>query len=699
MHTAVTTPLVGHPRPDLARLDAWKSLDGEWDFIPDPHGALSHEDVLSANAERIAVPGNWEQGASGGRHDWMEHGWYRCRVDAPEEWTKPRVILTIGAVFHSAEAWINGSYVGSAPSGWLPWELDITNALRSGSGTLVVRVTSPRDKRDLVHGKQRSIPYDDYNGCDFTPSSGIWGSVWIEARPATHASRVLLAPTDELDGFHVEAELTGPLGSITSVTIEPHGGDADPVELVVDGNFARGVIRFSAPRLWSPADPHLYFADIRVRVDEADAADDVVRVYSGLRTIATADGAILLNGEPLYIRGVLDQGYWPEGGLAAPNEASLLLDLELARDAGFNLVRKHLKPEDPRWLYHADRLGILVWAEAACLGRHSPAGAAAFRKELQLMLRRDANHPSIIIWSAYNEEWGLDWALPLDPEVREAAVEAYRLLKSEDPTRLAVDNSGWNHIESDLLDWHNYHNERPELFGDAAAVIVEGGAWDLEHSPLYPTPAHLMWDGSAPDPSIPVLNSEYGGGWDSVERSWQTRWQTQYLRLLERNQGYVFTELYDIEAETVGVYTFDRRTKDQDGFEQHWVHTDTVIAPLLRPVKVGADVVVATGETLSFDVRISHHGRTPLTGHLWWRLGDEILGSIDATVAPWKLTDPIRVTHEVTEGGRLELVFEVDGADIARTYLDVATEVPTTNIPTDTGWRPEFPVLYEEVNR
>jgi hypothetical protein len=697
VHTAVTSTLVGHPRPDAARLDEWASLDGEWEFIPDPLGVLSHHAATNATAERIAVPGNWEQGASGGRHDWLEHGWYRRRIDVPTQWTKPRVILTIGAVFHSARAWMNGSELGSSSSGWLPWEVDVTDALRGGSAVLVVRVSSPRDKRDLVHGKQRSIPYDDYNGCDFTPSSGIWGSVWIEARPATHAARVLLTPTQGLDGFHVDVEIAGPTDSLRSARIEPDGEGLEPVELTIEGNRARGMLRIPAPRLWSPDDPHLYFADIRVSTGDSD--DDVVRVYSGLRSIATAGGRILLNGEPLYIRGVLDQGYWPGGGLAAPSEASLLLDLELARDAGFNLVRKHLKPEDPRWLYHADRLGILVWAEAACLGRHTPAGAAAFRNELQLMLRRDANHPSIIIWSAYNEEWGLNWALPLDPEVREAAVEAYRLLKSEDPTRLAVDNSGWNHVESDLLDWHNYHNARPELFGDAAAVIVEGGAWDLEHSPRYPTPAHLMWDGSAPDPSIPVLNSEYGGGWDSVERSWQTRWQTQYLRLLERNQGYVFTELYDIEAETVGVYTFDRRTKDQDGFEQHWVHADTVIAPLLRPVKVGADVIVATGETLTFDVRISHHGTTSLTGRLRWRLDEENSGSIAATVDPWELTKPIRVTHTVKRGGRLELVFEVDGADIARTYVDVATELPTTNIPADTGWRPEFPVLYEEVNR
>lgn len=688
------TDVTPYPRPDLDRSERWQSLDGRWDFFPDERDSLDPAQLRQLPAtETIAVPGNWEECASAGRHDWLGTGWYRRSFEVPTDWAGERVWLTIGAVFHAATIWVNGRQVGTSDSGYLPWSADVTDAIDHGTAELLVRVTSPMDKRDILHGKHRSLPVDDYNGCSFTPSSGIWQNVWIEPRPAVHVAAARLSPTTGLDGVDFEIELAGldaDGGTDVTVTITPESAAAEPVaaeQVAADlgSGVARGTIEIEDPRLWSPQDPHLYH--FRVEVSSA-AGTDSVRVYTGLRTIEARDGRILLNGEPLYVRGVLDQGYWPGTGIAAPDDAALVRDLELARDAGFNLVRKHIKPECPRWLHHADRLGMLVWAEPASPGRLSEASVHALETELTGMLRRDAGHPSIIIWSAYNEEWGLNWALDRSASAREAARSGYRLLKRLDPTRLAVDTSGWNHVESDLLDWHLYESSDPGRFADATASLLAGEPWPLGHSRSYPTRAQLAVESDPELMAAPLINSEYGGGWDSLDRAWHSRWQTQFLRLFDTNHGYVFTELYDIEAETVGVYTTDRRSKDQGGFDQTSVHADTVIIPLLRPLTCGADVVVTPGADFTVEVRVSHTGVNAVGGELTWQLDDRHGSAGRVSVDPFTVSDPIRLTVPQSGAGRLQL--EVRSADTvaARTFIDITDQTPTGNVPPDSGWRP-----------
>ena len=186
----------------------------------------------------------------------------------------------------------------------------------------------------------------------------------------------------------------------------------------------------NAPRLWSPADPHLY--EVTVTLESADGTDRVVAT-TGLRRVETDGDQILLNGERLYVRGVLDQGYWPRTGITAPDDEAFVTDLEAARAAGFNLVRKHLKLEDPRFLHHADRLGMLVWAEPASTGIFTPEAVARFEAQIEPMVRRDGNHPSIVIWGLYNEEWGLDWDVPGDPAKQEATAPRLRPAQGAGP--------------------------------------------------------------------------------------------------------------------------------------------------------------------------------------------------------------------------------------------------------------------------
>ena len=265
--------------------------------------------------------------------------------------------------------------------------------------------------------------------------------MWLEARGRTYAAAVSLRG-DSLTGFDVSVTLAGDAPDGAEVRLEvltDEGTGETALARAVDGR-ARLRLELDAPRLWSPADPYLY----RVRVSTVtDTSTDTVVVTSGLRRIEARGEQLFLNGERIYLRGVLDQGYWPGTGLTAPSTDALLGDLALAAELGYNLVRKHLKFEEPLWLHEADRTGMLVWAEPACPSRFSADAAAAFDAQLDGMVERDGNHPSIVIWGLYNEEWGLDWDIPGSPARAEAARAAYRRLKDLDPTRLVVENSGW----------------------------------------------------------------------------------------------------------------------------------------------------------------------------------------------------------------------------------------------------------------
>lgn len=674
-----------YPRPDFDRSERWMPLDGRWDFAPDPAASSDVSTAFAGEVESIAVPGPWETSADGGRHDWLEVGWYRRRLTVPAGWTGERIVLHFGAVFHQCDIWVDGRHVGTHTGGYLPFSVDVTEETSAGEATLVVRVVSPKDKRDIPHGKQRSLPYDDYNGCSFTPTSGIWQSVWLEPRPATYIEQIALTPASTLDGVEVVVTVGGRSPETARISARLVDGGLR-VGVTADGGRGALTLPIAEPRLWSPSDPHLY--EVEVVVESTDGTDRA-RSYTGLRTIEARGRALFLNGERIYLRGVLDQGYWPGTGLTAPGDAALRHDLELARDAGFTLVRKHLKAEDPRWLFHADVMGMLVWSEPACPGRYSPAGAAAFEAELTGLIERDRNHPSIVIWSAYNEEWGLDWDLEGDPDRRAAAARAYRLIRETDPTRLAIDNSGWTHVETDLLDWH-YYNENPHGFRHAIEGFLDGDRPDFEvfHTAEYPIPKSLGASGFERTDQ-PIINSEYGGGWNSLERAWHSRWQTQFLRLQEDNQGYVYTELYDIEHETVGVYAFDRSSKDEGGFAQRDAHADTVLIPVVAPIAVGADLIVAGGTTIAIPVVVSHHGSTTIEGSLTWSFG-AATGAIPATAAPFRIDGPHLVELALPEGyeaGTLTLALDADGTTVARTFVDLREHEPATHLPPDPHWR------------
>jgi beta-galactosidase/beta-glucuronidase len=686
-----------YPRPHFDRSHAWLSLNGAWDFARDPDGVATPGDLAGDPrrwSEQVVVPFAWETEASGIRAHWLEYGWYRRRLTVPEGWAGQRIVLHFGAVHHVATVWVNGTMIGEHEGGYTPFDFDITGALGEESkATVVVRVRAPADKRAIVHGKQRSIPRDDYDVCAFTPSSGIWQPVWLEARPATYLAAVALSTAGDLNAITATIEVAGPSAAGARVQVTVAGEPPITAEVTDPAAPLRLRLPIHAPRIWSPADPHLY--RLSVQLNSADGTDRV-RSATGLRRIETDGGQLILNGERLYVRGVLDQGYWPRTGITAPDDDAFVTDIELARRAGFNLVRKHLKLEDPRFLYHADRLGMLVWAEPASTGRYSPAAVARFEAQIEPMVRRDGNHPSIVIWGLYNEEWGLDWDVPGDPAKQAALQRAYDLVKRLDPDRPAVDNSGWSHVATDVVDWHIYDETPAGWAAKVRSLLADGEeTFPVGIGPGVIVDKQLMANSAGTATGRPNLNGEFGGGATPVERGWNLRWQTLELRRYDTLSGYVWTELYDIEHEMAGIYTFSREAKDTGSNEPSAANADTVVIPGISPHAPGRDLVASHGRA-EFDVRVSHHGPAPIDARIvpvWGTaLGQDDPAAVEAAlgmarsadvspggsvkVHPYRLSDPVHVSVPVPAGvsaARLHLVLVSAGQIVASTAVDVTT--------------------------
>ncbi|MBO0779849.1 MAG: hypothetical protein J2P37_13585, partial [Ktedonobacteraceae bacterium] len=572
------------------------------------------------------------------------------------------------------QIWVNGQFVGEHVGGYTPFSFDITDALQDGQGELIVRVEAPLDKRAIPHGKQRSQPNDDYYECQFTASSGIWQTVWLEGRPATSIKRVHLSATASLDGIRARVELQGPLPEQTVLYVQLAGEDMEEQCIAVEGKTLLAFdVPIRQPRAWTPDDPYLYYVTFRL---ESPAGIDRVQSYTGLRTIEVHGQYLFLNGERLYLRGALDQGYWPESGYTAPDDQALRRDVEIALEAGFNLIRKHIKLEDPLWLYWADQLGLLVWAEPPCYGRFSEEAAATFEAQLPLMVERDYNHPSIILWGIYNEEWGLDWRSAQDDEKQEAVIRAYDLLAACDHSRPIIDDSGWNHVKTDVLDWHYYDEDNQRWRDITAALARDNKTWfghQLGVDHWYETQLSVTDQDHS---GLPLLNGEYGAGRSTEERGWYFRWQTQELRRHEAISGYIYTELYDVEHELCGLYDAQRRLKPL-GCDPAWVNAETTFIFDFLPHRPGLDYIV-DGAELELSLQLSHQGTQAIPGRLvwWWGEVQEHSQALAVRVEPFTITEPLvlRTTMpSVNECGTLHLQL-LDEHDRVRAYafLNVA---------------------------
>lgn len=650
-------PRPEHPRPDAVR-PHWANLNGRWQFRFDPKdegNAASWFEPGAAGFDReIVVPFGWESALSE-IHDKSGEskiGWYRRSFTVPASFPKDqRVRLRFEAVDWRADVWVNGKKVATHEGGYSPFEADITEALkRDGENVLVVRAFDATDP-SLPTGKQVGW---------YTPTSGIWQTVWLEARPEAHIGAFTIH-TPSLDPARIVVDITpsqvgkGPF----EVTVQSDDATVTPYRNAATNEADRlGAMSLSLPvrdpKLWTPETPHLY--PLTITMKAGDGATDTIKTYAGLRTLGRGKlpgedfERVLLNGKPIYLRGALDQSFNPQGVYTAPSDAFLKNDIALAKEMGLNFLRIHIKPDEPRRLYWADKLGLLIMEDMPNTWKQNETARAAWESTMREVVARDRNHPAIFAWVAFNETWGLSRAndrgrddYKSDKDTQEWVKRMVGEVRKLDPGRLVEDNSPcyYDHVGgvTDLNSWHFYiddHAKAREHLDNVVARSKEGS--DFNHCP-----------GETMN-SAPLINSEYGavsaGGGDR-DISWGFRDLTTQLRKHNKVQGYIYTELADIEWEHNGFVNYDRTPKvfGYDAFLP-----DMRVNEMNQPDFVGFDappaIVAKPGETIKVPVFISHYSdRDHPVALRWWVQGwdhraDEIMVSTPKSIpAKWKRYD------------------------------------------------------------
>lgn len=587
MHAAplMTSARDSHPRPRLVRT-AWVSLDGEWEFTTD------HDDVgLRAGwwrggtpfEDRITVPFPPESSASGvgdlGPHRVL---WYRRALVAEDlAGAGDRLVLHFGAVDYRASVWVDGVSVAEHEGGHTPFSADLSRLLPDLAEGAVIVVRAEDDARDTAQPRGKQDWEDEAHVIWYDRTSGIWQPVWLERTP-----RTAIASID------FDSDLAaGTVTACVRLTRAPRS----PGELALELRFDDGVLASGSVRvehdevrmtlelpalrngqayeslLWSPEHPRLIDAIVTLRADDDE---DAVLSYLGLRRIGWHSGRFLLNDRPHRVRAVLAQNYWPESHLAAPSGAVLRREVELIRELGFTTARVHQKIEDPRFLYWADRLGLMVWAEAPSAYDFSETAVGRSTREWIEAVARDRSHPCVVAWVPLNESWGIQH-IAHDERQRDYAEALYRLTRALDGTRPVISNDGWEHATSDLLTLHDYTMD-PDRLGRNYATTE---AIESAIAGIGPAGRPLLAPGSARIDGAPIIVSEFGGvTWAPESAPGDGTWGyavsdsaedfeqhlTALVRALDASEhlaGWCYTQLTDTMQEANGLLTADRRPK------------------------------------------------------------------------------------------------------------------------------------------
>ncbi len=551
-----------HPRPQLFRPD-WENLNGQWDFEFDfsNSGLCKLERNELTLTKKINVPFCPESSLSGlGFTDFIQAVWYAKTFNVSEEKLSGRIILHFGAVDYFSKLWVNGSFIGEHTGGYSSFEFDITDAVVAGENKILLYALD-----DLRSGKQprgKQCPKFYSAGCDYTRTTGIWQTVWLEYVPKTYIKSLRMIPdavngrlslavktVGDVSGFSVKAEAAFDGQSVGSVSVKTNGA-ATSFDL-----------NLNETHLWDIDSPNLY--DLTITLSNGTVTDKVTS-YFGLRTVEWKNGAMYLNNRPLFQRLVLDQGFYKDGIYTAPTDEDLVNDIKLSMDLGFNGARLHEKVFEERFLYHADRLGYLVWGEHANWGLDitTAEGIKNFLPEWLEVVERDFNHPAIVGWCPFNETWDTSHAKQDDAVLR----TVYLATKAIDPTRPVIDTSGNYHVVTDIYDVHDYEQD---------IEIFRSRYENLKPGEVYETfPNRQKHQGQ------PYFVSEYGGAWwsNAGGESWgygkqPTSEEEVCLRYegltgaLLKSEGvcaFCYTQLYDVEQEQNGLYTYERKRKFSD---------------------------------------------------------------------------------------------------------------------------------------
>ena len=565
-------PRPEHPRPDFVR-PQWMSLNGEWQFAFDDLdrglGEGWYRPGKALNG-RITVPFCYQSPLSGvGVREKHPVLWYRRGFRLPQEMAGRSILLRFGAVDFSCRVFLNGLQVGAHRGGYTPFALDVTRFLRQGDNDLCLRV---EDYGDCTQPRGKQNWKDDWFACWYTPVSGIWQSVYLEAAGWPYLTQVHITPDidqglafirltlNQMPSSPVTASLTVKLGEkiVCSMRQQLSQRSQRLTVDMVDGGEIQGF------RTWTPEDPALY------EVSVALEGGDQVETYFGMRKVEVQEGRVLLNNRPLYQRLVLDQGYWPQSLITPPSDEAIRRDIEWTKALGFNGARKHQKLEDPRYYYWADRMGLLVWGEVPSAYEFTQESVMNLSHTLAGFIDRDYNHPCLIAWVPLNESWGVD-RIGHDKRMQAAALMLYHQAKALDGTRLVSSNDGWEQVTTDIYALHDY-----AAWGDTLSRHFG----DPDNLAKGSNDHHLCWaEGFQPTGREAFMVTEFGGiavdAQGEIDGAWgyhdkvkdgqalleRYRSVVEAVRAIPHCQGYCYTQLTDVEQEVNGLLTVNRQPK------------------------------------------------------------------------------------------------------------------------------------------
>ena len=562
MNTNIPRP--EYPNPQHRR-DTWRNLNGEWDFDFDFQQS-GLEKGWSSNpplTQKITVPFCPESRLSGIQYkDFIPNCWYRRTIGLTKEELSGRVVLHFGAVDYEAHVYVNGEEAGSHKGGYSSFSFDITRLLQEGDNELVVNAIDDIRSHRQPAGKQ-SDKLESY-GCSYTRTTGIWQTVWLEFTPDQHVKTFRLTPNLANGTVLVEAETQG--NGELDITVTYDGTECGRATVQTAGGRTFVSILLDEIHPWTIGIGNLYDMTIKF-------GDDVIHTYFGLRSVEIDGEDFLINGKRVFQRLVLDQGFYPDGIYTAPTSGDLEKDVLLSQKAGFNGARLHEKVFEPLYLYYCDKHGYLAWGEMANwqLDITTPEGVEDFLPEWEEILRRDINHPAIIGWCPFNETWDYN-GRQQDDNVLSIV---YHMTKAIDPSRPCIDTSGLFHVITDIYDVHDYAQD-VQQFTDHFNQLPDSIGTGEE--PVYeePFPERQKYLGG-----IPFFVSEYGGikwipqdqqtgaySWGygeaaESEREFIERYKGLTKSLLDnpRMFGFCYTQLYDVEQECNGLYSYDRTPK------------------------------------------------------------------------------------------------------------------------------------------
>ncbi|XPF93079.1 LamG-like jellyroll fold domain-containing protein [Colwellia sp. RE-S-Sl-9] len=528
-----------YPRMQMTRTE-WDNLNGIWQVKEGIAG-----EILPSNQnfpQAVLVPFAIESALSGVMQGW-DHLWYRKVINIPTNWHDQRILLHFGAVDFESEVFVNGQSQGIHKGGYDSFSYDITDSLNStGNQEIIVRVFDDTGASSQAIGKQAETPHDIF----YTATTGIWQTVWMEPVPASHIDSIKLTPNIDNNTVSLIINVKGDTNDLlvdASITSEGMSV-ASAIAQNVGSEFT---ITIPNPTLWSPDNPFLY--DLKIDLKNGNSIIDSVGSYFGMRKISiVADGGyqkMYLNNQFLFQRGPLDQGYWPDGIMTAPNDAALKYDLEITKKLGFNMTRKHIKVEPDRWYYWADKLGLLVWQDMPSRNLDLRGNEdVMWEQELQIMMEKLHNHPSIIMWVIFNEQWGqfleegsnrvTDWAI------------------SFDPSRVVSQTSGWEDYNGGhVKDSHCYPGPCVPTDAETAGRVKVNGEYG---GITYEIPNHLWQIGGG--------HTYAGQVFDDLNffESYGSKVKTLYeWKDTQGLSAYVYTQLTDVEGEENGLLTYDRK--------------------------------------------------------------------------------------------------------------------------------------------